>query len=199
VVLAVFVTGVVISLASGTPRSLPAVALGAALLLHLERAAVGAGLVAGLFIVMLYLLRGELPSKVSTTGVEWSAITQPERVALEKSIQAVREAVEELQKIPRTATDPPGRWREVDEAVNRAETAVNEAEQREAIADAIAQLPDREKLVIALYYYEGMKLDEVAPILGMSEQQVRQLRTKAVLRLRRTLGEDPRLEDFFGR
>ena len=47
VLLVVFVAGVVLSLLAGTPKSLPAVALGAPLLLHIARALVGAGLIGG--------------------------------------------------------------------------------------------------------------------------------------------------------
>ena len=52
------------------------------------------------------------------------------------------------------------------------------------IADAIAELPEREKLVIALYYYENLTLREIGEVLGVTESRVSQMHTKAVLRLR---------------
>ena len=59
------------------------------------------------------------------------------------------------------------------------------------VADAIARLPEREKLVIALYYYENLTLREIGEVLGVTESRVSQLHTKAVLRLKSSLQSDP--------
>lgn len=67
---------------------------------------------------------------------------------------------------------------------------VDQGEQRDRIADAIAALPEREKLVIALYYYENLTLREIGEVLGVTESRVSQLHTKAVLRLRSKLGSE---------
>jgi len=64
---------------------------------------------------------------------------------------------------------------------------VDQRELRERIADAIAALPEREKLVVALYYYENLTLREIGEVLGVTESRVSQLHTKAVLRLRSKL------------
>jgi RNA polymerase sigma factor for flagellar operon FliA len=63
-------------------------------------------------------------------------------------------------------------------------------ELKDRIADAIARLPEREKLVIALYYYENLTLREIGEVLGVTESRVSQLHTKAVLRLRGRLQSD---------
>ena len=55
------------------------------------------------------------------------------------------------------------------------------------IADAIARLPEREKLVVALYYYENLTLREIGEVLGVTESRISQLHTKAVLRLKSRL------------
>jgi RNA polymerase sigma factor FliA len=55
---------------------------------------------------------------------------------------------------------------------------------KDRVADAIARLPEREKLVVALYYYENLTLREIGEVLGVTESRVSQLHTKAVLRLR---------------
>ena len=55
------------------------------------------------------------------------------------------------------------------------------------LANAIERLPEREKTVIALYYYEGLTLKEIGEVLGVTESRVSQLHTKAVLRLRARL------------
>jgi RNA polymerase sigma factor FliA len=63
-------------------------------------------------------------------------------------------------------------------------------ELRDRLAAAIAALPDREKLVISLYYYENLTLREIGEVLGVTESRVSQLHTKAVLRLRSRLQGD---------
>jgi RNA polymerase sigma factor for flagellar operon FliA len=67
------------------------------------------------------------------------------------------------------------------------QVVVDESELRDRIADAIAALPEREKLVVALYYYENLTLREIGEVLGVTESRVSQLHTKAVLRLRSKL------------
>jgi len=67
------------------------------------------------------------------------------------------------------------------------EAIVDQGELRDRIAAAIAALPEREKLVIALYYYENLTLREIGEVLGVTESRVSQLHTKAVLRLRSKL------------
>jgi RNA polymerase sigma factor for flagellar operon FliA len=61
---------------------------------------------------------------------------------------------------------------------------VESKEMKRALGIAIDRLPDREKLVIALYYYEGLTFKEIGKILEVSESRVYQLHTQAVIRLR---------------
>jgi len=61
---------------------------------------------------------------------------------------------------------------------------------RQSLGEGIDRLPDREKLVIALYYYEGLTFKEIGRILEVSESRVYQLHTQAVLRLRGYLQRD---------
>ena len=67
---------------------------------------------------------------------------------------------------------------------------VDASELKDRIADAIARLPEREKLVIALYYYENLTLREIGEVLSVTESRVSQLHTKAVLRLRSRMQPD---------
>jgi RNA polymerase sigma factor FliA len=62
--------------------------------------------------------------------------------------------------------------------------AMDATELKDRVAEAIAKLPEREKLVIALYYYENLTLREIGEVLGVTESRISQLHTKAVLRLR---------------
>jgi len=66
-------------------------------------------------------------------------------------------------------------------------TIFESAEIKDILAVAIDKLPERERTVIALYYYEGLTLKEIGQVLGVTESRVSQLHTKAVLRLRAKL------------
>jgi len=70
------------------------------------------------------------------------------------------------------------------------EQLIDATELKDRVADAIARLPEREKLVVALYYYENLTLREIGDVLAVTESRVSQLHTKAVLRLRSQLGEE---------
>jgi RNA polymerase sigma factor for flagellar operon FliA len=67
------------------------------------------------------------------------------------------------------------------------EAALAETELKEALGEAISRLPEREKLVVTLYYYEELTLREIGEVLGVTESRVSQLHTKAVLRLKARL------------
>lgn len=61
---------------------------------------------------------------------------------------------------------------------------------RQGLAKAISTLPERERLVLALYYDEELNLKEIGLVLGVSESRVSQIHSQAALRLR------ARLEDW---
>lgn len=64
-------------------------------------------------------------------------------------------------------------------------------EMRQILAESINRMPEREKIVLTLYYYEGLTLAEIGRVLGVTESRVCQIHTKAVLQLksRITAGE----------
>jgi len=74
-----------------------------------------------------------------------------------------------------------------DERAPDPQSTLSQTELKEAIADAIARLPEREKLVVTLYYYEELTLREIGEVLGVTESRVSQLHTKAILRLKARL------------
>ncbi|MCG0274562.1 MAG: FliA/WhiG family RNA polymerase sigma factor [Thermosediminibacteraceae bacterium] len=69
----------------------------------------------------------------------------------------------------------------------RPERHVEKEELKKLLGDAIEKLPQKEKLVIALYYYEGLNLKEISVVLNLSPARISQLHTKAILRLRGSL------------
>jgi len=64
------------------------------------------------------------------------------------------------------------------------EDEVENADRCEQIAEAVSRLPERERMIIALYYYEDLNLREIGEVLGVTESRVSQMHTKAILRLR---------------
>lgn len=64
-----------------------------------------------------------------------------------------------------------------------------EGEMKQALVDAIAALPEREQMVITLYYYEELTMKEIGQALGVVESRVSQMRSSAVLRLRASMAE----------
>lgn len=66
--------------------------------------------------------------------------------------------------------------------------AAVEAEQVEQLlGEVIDALPERERLIVTLYYYEGLTLKEIGRVLGVTESRVSQLHTRAIVRLRARL------------
>ena len=65
-------------------------------------------------------------------------------------------------------------------------------ETKQILAQALNRLPEREKIVLTLYYYEGLTLGEIGGVLGITESRVCQIHTKAVIQLRSKLAEPQR-------
>ena len=58
---------------------------------------------------------------------------------------------------------------------------------KQRLADAIDELPEKERLVLTLYYYEELTMKEIGLTLGVVESRVSQIHSSAVLRLRTAL------------
>jgi RNA polymerase sigma factor for flagellar operon FliA len=67
------------------------------------------------------------------------------------------------------------------------------SEVKELLAKTISRLPEKEKRVVYLYYYEGLTLKEIGMVLSLSESRISQLHTKAILRLRGSLSKKKNL------
>lgn len=62
-----------------------------------------------------------------------------------------------------------------------------ENEKVEILTSAIEKLPEKEKLVVSLYFYEELNLKEIGEVIGVTESRASQVRSKALLRLRNNL------------
>ena len=61
------------------------------------------------------------------------------------------------------------------------------AENRRDLVGSVMRLPDRERKVLTLYYFEGLNMAEIGQVIGVSESRVCQIHAKAVLQLRSRL------------
>ncbi|TXH44033.1 MAG: RNA polymerase sigma factor WhiG [Actinobacteria bacterium] len=77
----------------------------------------------------------------------------------------------------------------VDPRLAAPEDAFESESLKEVIGGALHLIPERERIIIALYYYEGFTLAEIGQVLGVTESRVSQLHSKAMLQLRAKLAE----------
>ena len=64
-------------------------------------------------------------------------------------------------------------------------------ESKQALLDAVEAMPERERTVLTMYYYDGMTLTEIGSVLGVTESRVCQIHTKALRQLRSKLADRP--------
>jgi RNA polymerase sigma factor FliA len=120
---------------------------------------------------------GELGIAVDDLHAVFSQLSLANVVALEELLHVGGEGGDRLSlmdTLEDTAADNP-----VEVAEDR--------ELRRFLARAISTLPEREKTVVTLYYYEGLTLAEIGNVLGVTESRVSQIHTKSVLQLRAKL------------
>lgn len=79
----------------------------------------------------------------------------------------------------------------LDDAHERPHSALERAEQKQVLAQAIERLPERERRVVTLYYLEDLRLKEIGQVLNLSESRVSRLLNAALFRL----GERLRAEE----
>ena len=77
----------------------------------------------------------------------------------------------------------------IDEAGDNPLAILKMEEFRDSISHAINNLPDKEKMVICLYYYDDLTMKEISEVLNLTESRISQIHTSAILRLRGKLSE----------
>src|SRR5215211_5386745 len=117
---------------------------------------------------------------------------------LDITVEELRELFAELQLTSLVALDelvPAGRGGESlaemlpDHHAEDPVAAIEDRENRRLLAEAIAQLGRRDRMVVTLYYFENLTLAEIGKVLGVTESRACQLHTRAMLRLRSKLTE----------
>ena len=99
-------------------------------------------------------------------------------LSLEDIFQSSGQDEDTLNLLP-IAGEPPSHSKPIDELI--------ESEERSLVAKAIENLPEQERLVVSLYYYEELTLKEVGKVLGVSESRSSQIHASAILHLRAKL------------
>ena len=64
------------------------------------------------------------------------------------------------------------------------EKRIETTEIKDILAESIDKLPEKERMVVTLYYFEELTLKEISAIMRVSESRISQLHTKAILRMR---------------
>jgi RNA polymerase sigma factor for flagellar operon FliA len=137
----------------------------------------------------------ELRRAITELEAQLGRVPRDEEIAAKLGIpiEELNGLLAELSRLAMTSLDAPivtgeeestAGERVVDPHAKNPESQVLEADQSEAIAAGIAGLPEKEKIVLTLYYYENFTLREIGAVLGVTESRVSQLHAKALVRLR---------------
>ena len=68
------------------------------------------------------------------------------------------------------------------------EEKIQENELKKVLKETLGLLTEKERRVIELYYYEELTLKEISRVLGVTESRISQLHTKALLKMRKKMG-----------
>lgn len=77
-----------------------------------------------------------------------------------------------------------------DRHAEQPDSAAEESEAKAALSAAVRNLPDRERIVISLYYYENLTLGQIGQVLGVTESRICQIHTRACKILRAALDDE---------
>ncbi len=104
----------------------------------------------------------------------------------------LKEVARRLYSVTLDGTSPGNNPHEylADTKIPRPEEVHEYMELRERLASAISELPERHRLILGLYYQEGLNLKEIGYILGLTEGRISQLRSEAVKMLRAKMMEE---------
>ena len=128
----------------------------------------------------------EQQNNASVTDEEVSAYLGITKAELNKTVaEAALSSMVSIDEPDYNENDPSGKYNTLEDSQAASpEKHLTEQAVKESLAQAIDRLPDKEKLVVSLCYFEELKLTEIAEVLSVSVSRVSQLHSKAILRLR---------------
>ncbi|MGK0291237.1 MAG: RNA polymerase sigma factor for flagellar operon FliA [bacterium] len=132
--------------------------------------------------------------RLRTEGIDYPTDDQLAN-ELEIPLKELDKFLSKSKPIPLLSIEDLGHVHNEDESLNILDTISNPEEEdpaskilgdevKEQVADAILKLPEKEQLVLSLYYQEDLNLKEIAAVLELTESRVSQIRTKAIGMLR---------------
>jgi len=80
-------------------------------------------------------------------------------------------------------------FKEPESSIKVPEQNIQEDELKSVIASSIDKLNEKERLIVSLYYYEELKLKEIAAVLGITASRVSQIHTGALIKMKKTLSD----------
>lgn len=132
---------------------------------------------------------GRAPTDEELAGALGISVDTLDQIAQEVAFQAMQSLDEAIGL--RRGSSQPTAWEAAslgdsiaDQSAPSPEEHVERWAEREMLAKAVDALPEAERTVISLYYYEGLTLKEIGRVLGVTESRACQIHGKAVLRLR---------------
>ncbi|WKA56774.1 FliA/WhiG family RNA polymerase sigma factor [Planococcus shixiaomingii] len=127
----------------------------------------------------------EQQNGASVTDEEVSVYLGITKNELNKTVsEAALSAMVSIDETAYEDNEPSGKYHLIeDDSAISPERNVSDQDMKATLAQAIERLPEKEKLVVSLCYYEELKLTEIAEVLSVSVSRVSQLHSKAMLRL----------------
>ena len=90
----------------------------------------------------------------------------------------------------RATSEPNAALEIADETLEDACTQMEKGHERRQLGEAISQLPEPERTIVQMHYFQGARFKEIGALLGVSEPRVSQLHTRAMGQLKKILGDD---------
>lgn len=189
-----FVVGLILSAVHGVHGKLPGVSLGWPVLLVVERAAVGTGVIGLAFFVVVGLLQGRWPEELGPNHLKWEALAATTGEAQSQDIheaakeaEALAETLQELEKKPAAAPE----LKQILDRFEGLRERLVQAERRDEVRNALLALPERERQAISLVYFDGVPEPLARQALGLnSVRALDHVLNSAHLHLRDRLGTD---------
>ncbi len=125
---------------------------------------------------------GRAPTDEEVSEALELPLSQAQDLMRKSTIMSLISLDEYVEKSPEGKSDVLGKEESPEDNIDKQEL-------KKMLASAINNLSEKERTVVALYYYNDLTLKEISRVLGVTESRVSQIHSKAILRLRAALGK----------